>query len=279
VNFRRIADLNAAIVRELHRIPTDVDAVVGVPRSGVLAANMVALHLQLPVVELGSITRGIAYTPNGARGVVVRRILLVDDTVRNGTEMKRVIKALRPMLLDVVRLAVYRAPKSPPGAVDIALETVELPRMFEWNIFNHRELGQCDVDLDGVLCRDPSSRENDDGPRYAKFLETVEPRWIPRRRIGRIVSARLEKYRDQTVAWLAAHGVEYGALELWDLPNMQRRRELGLHAEYKADHYAAGSAVLFVESHAGQAAQIAALSRRPVWCPTVAQFYDGAKAA
>ncbi|RUU06821.1 phosphoribosyltransferase, partial [Mesorhizobium sp. M7A.T.Ca.TU.009.01.3.2] len=37
MHYRSISDMNDAIVRGLHRLPRDIDLVVGVPRSGVLA--------------------------------------------------------------------------------------------------------------------------------------------------------------------------------------------------------------------------------------------------
>ena len=38
MHYRSISDMNDAIVRNLHRLPRDIDLVVGVPRSGILAA-------------------------------------------------------------------------------------------------------------------------------------------------------------------------------------------------------------------------------------------------
>jgi orotate phosphoribosyltransferase len=120
-------------------------------------------------------------------------------------------------------------------------------------------------DLDGVLCRDPTPRENDDGPCYHEFLSTVDPRVVPSERIGTIVTARLEKYREETEAWLDEHDIEYDRLVMLDLPDMETRRRLGVHAEFKARVYEESDATLFVESDHGQALEIARRTDRPVY--------------
>ena len=45
MNYRNIADLNNTILQRLHIIPRDFDLIVGVPRSGMLPANLLALYL------------------------------------------------------------------------------------------------------------------------------------------------------------------------------------------------------------------------------------------
>ncbi len=58
MNFRSIQDLNEAIVRGLPRIPRDVDLVVGIPRSGLLAGSILALHLNVPLTDLQGLIEG-----------------------------------------------------------------------------------------------------------------------------------------------------------------------------------------------------------------------------
>ena len=62
MNFRTISDLNKTINDNLHRIPQDIDIVVGVPRSGMLAASIISLLLNLPLSDLESFIRGELYT-------------------------------------------------------------------------------------------------------------------------------------------------------------------------------------------------------------------------
>jgi uncharacterized HAD superfamily protein len=66
-------------------------------------------------------------------------------------------------------------------------------------------LKYCCVDIDGVLCLDPTDCQNDDGAAYEKFLEEAVPMLAPTRPIGALVTSRLEKYRGLTEKWLAKH--------------------------------------------------------------------------
>lgn len=44
---------------------------------------------------------------------------------------------------------------------------------------NHGILKKACLDIDGVLCVDPTPEENDDGPRYREFLLTPNPYSFP----------------------------------------------------------------------------------------------------
>jgi len=66
MNYRSINDLNNTILKQLHLIPRDIDLVVGVPRSGMLPANLLALYLNLPYTDIHSFMKGFIYK-SGAR--------------------------------------------------------------------------------------------------------------------------------------------------------------------------------------------------------------------
>ena len=40
IEYRSIADMNNIIVKNLQKLPHDIDLVVGIPRSGLLPANL-----------------------------------------------------------------------------------------------------------------------------------------------------------------------------------------------------------------------------------------------
>ena len=48
--------------------------------------------------------------------------------------------------------------------------------------------------MDGVLCIDPTEKENDDGERYKHFLNNAAPLHIPKYTIGHIVIAMACNY-------------------------------------------------------------------------------------
>ena len=58
MNYRSVADLNETLTSRLSVIPRDIDLVVGIPRSGMLAANLLALHLNLPVIDVEGFIEG-----------------------------------------------------------------------------------------------------------------------------------------------------------------------------------------------------------------------------
>jgi uncharacterized HAD superfamily protein len=270
LTVKSVADLNQTIVTHLHRIPRQVDVIVGVPRSGLMAASMLALHLQKPLADLDGICRGVAYRRAARLAAPARHILLIDDTVNHGKAMAGAlarVKAARPELA-ITTAAVYSAPATEPGMVDLALELCPTPRAFAWNLWKHCRLPRWGFDLDGVFCRDPSSRENDDGAGYLEFIRTVPPRFLPTRPIGHIVTCRLEQYRAATEAWLAAHDITYASLTMLDLPSKAARQAQGGRASWKAEQVARLGVELFIESDPGQARKIAARVGIPVWCTT-----------
>ena len=273
VNYRSVDDLNRCLLENLHRVPRDVDVVAGIPRSGLLPANLLALYLNRPLTDLAGLLEGRLIEFGKYRAPAsriadprdARRILLVDDSVSTGRQLERALEALRDAGLAsrVTTLSVYVTSSALSG-VDIACEVCEQPRFFEWNLMQHDRMPEFAVDLDGVLCCDPTDIQNDDGPAYAAFLSSAEPRFLPTRPIGSIVTCRLEKYRAATEAWLREHGISYRELVMMDLPDRQAREASGSHAAFKATAYARSDACLFVESSWAQAQDIARISGKPV---------------
>lgn len=142
LTVKSIADMNAAIVANLHRIPRDVEAIVGIPRSGLLAASAIALHMQKPLTDVEGLCDGRVYRRKLRKASTVNRILLVDDTVLHGTAMNQavdLVRRARPKIR-ITRLAVYDSPVTPDGAVDLVCERVPGPRAFAWNLWKHTRL-------------------------------------------------------------------------------------------------------------------------------------------
>ena len=63
-------------------------------------------------------------------------------------------------------------------SVDYFFEIVDYPRFFQWNIMNHSILQKTCMDIDGVLCADPTPEENDDGEKYRHFLLNARNRAV-----------------------------------------------------------------------------------------------------
>lgn len=269
--YRTIKDLNNTILRQLHIIPREIDLIVGIPRSGMLPANLLALYLNKPYTDLHSFINGHIYKA-GARGQFFsirdyKNILIVDDSIASGSAMDECKRKLKDHTdhSNISYCAIYVAPGK-EKSVDFYFETVPLPRYFQWNILHHTTLEKACFDIDGVLCADPSPEQNDDGEKYRHFLLNAKPLFIPGSRIGTIVTSRLEKYRNETETWLKANNVQYNELIMLDLPDMAARQKANNHAEHKANTYMSKPFTLFVESEPNQALEINRISGKPVLC-------------
>jgi uncharacterized HAD superfamily protein len=268
MNFRTVADMDRAIANNLWRLDrSQFDCVVGIPRSGMLPASILSTYLQLPLATLEGYLAGIVHGKSGRPVKAAKRILLVDDTSNKGGAMARAV-AMLPKGLQVTRLAVYGPYQHPRPAeiIDIWLEDCPGPRGFAWNLWKHARLRRWAFDFDGVLCRDPSKAENDDGPRYRDFVLNAEPLFLPTRPIGHIITARLEKYRPECEQWLARHGVEYAGLHMMQHKTKAERMAAGGRGQWKAEVLIQTGADMMIESCAKQARIIHERTGKPVFC-------------
>lgn len=276
MNVRSIADLNRAIVNNLTRLDRNAfDAVVGIPRSGLLPATLIATHLQKPLSDVEGFIRGNIFRRNTIQ-VKAERILLVDDSVNKGrsmlvasTQIKRALPTTK-----IIRFAVYGPYQVEPWTkvVDFYCEDCKGPRAFQWNLWRHVRLPKWCLDMDGVICRDPRKDENDDGPRYKAFLQRAEPLFLPTRPVGHIVTCRLEKYRAETEDWLRRHQVQFGKLHMMPYGTKIERMEAGGRGQWKAEIFKQVGAEFFIESNPRQAEIIAARTGAPVWCTSTQQI-------
>jgi orotate phosphoribosyltransferase len=277
VEYRTVAQLDDAVVSWLADLPRDIDIVAGIPRSGLLVANLMALHLNVPMTDVAGLIEG-RVIQSGARFKGAdprqflskpRHVLVVDDSLCSGSAMQKVKASLAAAALPhrMSYAAVYMAPEARlDGHVDLYREVVPMPRVFEWNLMHGTVLTNSCMDIDGVLCLDPTDEQNDDGPEYLSFLRDTPALLLPTAPVGWLVTSRLEKYRAQTVEWLARHKVQYGELRMMQYPDMAARRAARAYARFKSEIYLETGAWLFIESDAALAVQIAQLSGRSVFC-------------
>lgn len=272
-NFVTLAELSTAVTRTLPRIPKGVDLVVGIPRSGMIPAYTIGLHLNLPVMSVDAFSANRFEGHGRTRPILktvdtpleAKRILLVDDSCYTGNSLYECVASVRQSGYqgEIITFAVIVEP-SVKNKVDIWALSVEMPRVFEWNLFHHKVIGDACLDFDGVLCVEPSEKVNDDGERYRDFLLNAPPLYLPSTKVAHIVSARLEKYRPECEAWLKKHGVEYGQLHLLNVATQEERRRTKAHILHKISVYRESGSAMFVESSEWQAVQIAKALGRPV---------------
>ena len=268
LNFKSIEDLNKSIFKNIHKFPKDIDLIVGIPRSGMMPANLLALYMNKPYTDIESFIEGKIYSC-GNRGDflknnVIKNVLVVDDSFNNGLAMGRAKQMLKGLKYNFIYSAIYSSHVTKD--IDIYCEVVPMPRIFQWNMFHHGYLSKSCLDIDGVLCRDPTPEENDDGEKYHKFLLTAEPKFLPTVKIKTLITCRLEKYRNETMFWLKQHNIKYDKLIMLNLPDAATRRAWGKYGEYKANEYKKPEYMFFIESSLHEAKIIKEKTGKPVYC-------------
>lgn len=271
------------IRRNLWKVPSDVDLIVGIPRSGMIPALMLAELVNKRCADLDTFIEGrcMCY---GTRGGMMRRgkegkVFVIDDCVCSGKSIDKVREQLLPMVgeYDIVYGCVYAESSKVEEHVDVYFEDIsqsDKVYMKEWNIlhlFKNRTKASM-WDIDGLLCKDPPCDQN--LAAYESYLSNAIPMIIPTNRVGALVTYRLEKYRGVTEEWLKKQGVEYGELMMFNAPDRDARNGTISSAKYKANLYRSASwAQMFVESDRKQAEKIYQLSGKPVFCYENGKLY------
>lgn len=270
MKYVSISDLNDYIIRNLHKFPHDIDLVVGIPRSGMLPANLLALYLNKPYTDIDSFIEG-RIIGTGYRGRFidkgpVHKVLVIDDSIGSGRAMRLAQEKLVP-IKDNYELKYAAIIASPEGKayVDYYCVVIAFPRVFQWNLFHHPIYvpNSC-FDIDGVLCEDPPI--DDDGPIYLNYIKNAIPKYIPTVEINTLVTCRLEKYREATEEWLRKNHVKYKHLIMLDMASREDRLAWGKHGEYKGKVFANSPTEFFVESSFSQAKIIVKISKKTVFC-------------
>jgi hypoxanthine phosphoribosyltransferase len=209
-----------------------VDLVVGVARSGLLPAGVLAYDLHRPLWSV-SPSAGLLDVGHGVRldgqAREVRRIAVVDDTTARGVAMREASAIVRERFPDaeIVRAVVYAHPHG-MGEVDIVVREYPGLHYLEWNWCNAGHGVKCGFDFDGIICHDL-----EDGPDYVRRIIEAPPLYLPRRHpIPLIVTARPESVRAETLDWLDRHGL-----------TCERHRDAGLGMERQRVGRCAGGPV------------------------------------
>ena len=148
--------------------------------------------------------------------------------------------------------------------------------MYEWNIFQHSSpvMGGCLYDIDGVFCVEPPDERNEE--EYLKYIQNATPLFIPKTKLGGIITYRLNKNRAITEEWLKQQGITYNELIMFPANTWDERNNSRISSEeYKAKFYKEHSNYkLFVESSDYQARRIAEISKKPVYCVETNKLYQ-----
>lgn len=284
MNYKSYCHLSQDIKEHLPKIQSlNFDLIVGLPRSGLTPANMLALYLNIHCTDLISLINNSELKTGSTRKSKnqylkypqnAQKILLVDDSIAKGDSIKADM-ALIPTYLHskITTCAIYSSLKQ-RNDVDFFLEYLPSPRVFEWNIFHHPILTTACLDIDGVLCIDPTEEQTNDAEKYIEFILNAQPLFIPSRKVYALVTSRSEKYREQTETWLKKYKVEYEYLIMQDLPGKKGGQKQISHAKHKALFYQKSSAELFIESDYKQSIEINHITKKPVFCAASNQIIN-----
>jgi len=291
-HFLTVNDLASDSVKLANALPPDVKAIVGIARSGITPANIIATMLHLPLLSIRQTKGDVVQVGNGWRmggtehiGVNGdAKVAIIDDTSMTGNSFKAIKPIADSHFKDYVTACVYVNPLS-SGKPDIWVHELAWPHLLEWNLFNSVLSPNTAVDFDGILCHDCAGWQDDDGVNYLGFIKNALPKYLTRKTaIPLIVTARIEKYRKETEDWLQRHGVRFNQLIMHPARTLAERRRDDI-AAFKAKHFEAWAKShtarprpsMFIESDDLQARRISELSGRLVVCPTTASCYGNAK--
>ena len=121
MNFRSIADMDRAIANNLWKLDRfKFDVIVGIPRSGMIPASILATYLQLPLSTPEAYVAGIVHGRSGKVEKGRERVLLMDDTSNKGGAMARAVKILnqrRPASITRCAASPYHGVRFRPRAL------------------------------------------------------------------------------------------------------------------------------------------------------------------
>lgn len=290
MKYVTLNDLSETVRKNLWKIPRDIDFIIGIPRSGMIGAALISSYLNVPLIDINSFVAGLE--PYGglrlkyftASHKKTNKVLVVDDTVYNGKAMDETKKKLAETNknLEFVYMCIYLEGRG-ENSVDFYLEDLRRYTenfttivLYEWNIFQHHEGITINFlyDIDGVLCQDPPDERNES--EYIEYIKNAKPLFIPRTKIGGIVTYRLLKNKEITEQWLKDNGIRYGELKMFNANSWEERNKSGISsAKYKGDFYKQHKNYkLFIESSDSQARKIAEIAKKPVYCVETNKLYQ-----
>lgn len=272
MNFVTYNHLQNDVKEWAKTLPRDFDAIIGVERSGMLPASILAMHMHKPLLSLDTFIHYLntgqlnSYINSKMSFSRLNKVLIVDDSISSGAtirDIKSVVIKKPGIYTDVKFGCVYGLPGN-HHLVDYVFKDLLHPRMFEWNFMHHEKLSEAILDIDGVLCEEPPVEDNERA--YTDYIGSAKPLYIPSVPVLGLVTGRLEKYRALTEVWLQKMGIKYGFLMMaaYDTPQERRKNDMG---KYKADVYnSIPGATLFIESSHDQALTIKSNTNKEVIC-------------
>ena len=259
----------------------NLKGIIGIPRSGMLPASMVALWLNLPLYSVnrsGQLSILSAATNFGGRRMEdflsrEGKFLIVDDTMYSGIAVENFKLTFKE---DAFYSVIYAHP-SAKHKVDFFARELPPPHLLEWNLFNCTYIEHALLDFDGIFCPNVPYDVCKEEDKYIDYVKNVEPLYhrIPKTRCKGIVTARLEKYRSITEDWLRRNGIKYGFLKMFPTEDEAKRDKNHVEesSSFKSKIFAQSDAKFFIESEIAEAVLIRRKTNKFVICPEEHQWW------
>ena len=264
--------------------------IVGIPRSGVMAAVMVSEEIHVGTCSLAEFMlangqeyvfwrhgkRPIKHNDNGP-------IIIMEDTCWHGS-MKRSVDMLRNAFPNETFISCCIYLEGPCDIycpdihlVDIRKEALSDPEhpiaLYFHNIldsyFNNLYL----YDIDGVICLNPP--QDTDIEAYEDYLMHPTPLHIPSTPSGNpltFCSYRLNKYRKLTEDFLKSQNIHVRDIIMYNAETITERNKVS-PGTYKGHVYRNSNFKLFIESNDKEAQEICKVSGKPVYCFETGRMY------
>lgn len=229
ISYGQLANLTNEWIKTLH---FPIDAVIGIPRSGMLVASIIATKLGKPLVNFDEFIRYSRHNPPHSYKTM-KNVFVVDENINTGKSMHRVLRLIAKNR-DLKKFTIITGSllyisgdneTAIKASVDTYYKPIRPPFLFEWSLVDIHQANNLKIcfDLDGVLCENCSPEVDADEVKYRNWLSTVTPYLIPHYTIDSIISNRLEKYRKLTEEWLHRNNIKYRKLILWNIDSKTKR--------------------------------------------------------
>ena len=270
MNYKSLADLNDDVASWIQKMPTDFDIIVGIPRSGLLVANLISLHFNIPLTDVENLSEGLLI--GGGRRCPTKtisaikqscnhklKVLVVDDSVDSGSQMKVIKDYLSPFrhLYDLKFGAVYVTPGR-EEVLDLYYTTISKPRVFEWNVMHHPNLSHFCIDISCLI------------KKYQPSLisQEPEPAIRPSGEIGFLIDCHCQLRKADRIIpeWLDKNKITYRNFIKMDKSKALNTSLIDSIIFFKAGIYNLSKSLLFIENSQTQALRIARLTKKNVLC-------------
>ena len=283
--FKVLTNLElAAASSELTDIVKDkgYTGIVGIPRSGLVTASIIATNLNLPLYSVtnnsdsenaderilqAEIVKLCFSSKNGGLRMQnfnpsrQEKLLAVDDSAGSGRSAHKVKQAFND-----IDVAVCFSTSKGSRAIDHYARILEDPHIFEWNFFAGPLIEITGFDIDGVMCPNVPYEICLDEEKYVEYLTNVRTlKYIPtchKFKVHSIITGRLERYRSITEKWLDKNGVVYNDLIM--VPNeLEKQRDedhFNFVGKRKAEYARRLQCTFFLESEIAEAKVIKRLA-------------------